>query len=188
MDPEMIPSCATCIYGKMKMCPYLMYYEQMMDMPDMMPCMPHIMAKPMPMPAPMPVPMPAPMPEPEPAPAPAPAPEETNIMGMNEMLGSGGTGIKNIMGIDMDRYMREYQYDDVISSAEERLMRGEELEELDFEDNDDETRAPIELEKIMKIIERKHPMIYNKLCFYGMSEDTAKRVVRRMIYLTLLYI
>jgi hypothetical protein len=67
------------------------------------------------------------------------------------------------------------------------MKRIDDTDELEFEDDDDETRAPQNLEEIYRKIERNYPMIFKRLTAYGVPEFAARRIVRRIIYLTLLY-
>lgn len=67
------------------------------------------------------------------------------------------------------------------------MKRIDESDDLEFEDDDDETRAPQKVDEILKKIEVSNPMIFRRLAAYGVPAFAARRIVRRIIYLTLIY-
>lgn len=67
------------------------------------------------------------------------------------------------------------------------MKRIDESDDLEFEDDDDETRAPQKVDEILKKIEVNSPMIFRRMAAYGIPAYAARRIVRRIVYLTLLY-
>lgn len=67
------------------------------------------------------------------------------------------------------------------------MKRIDESDDLEFEDDDDETRAPQKVDEILKKIEVNSPMIFKKMAAYGIPAYAARRIARRIIYLTMIY-
>jgi hypothetical protein len=66
------------------------------------------------------------------------------------------------------------------------LMRTAE-DGLEFEDDDDVTRAPDKVDLIVQKIENESPTIFNNLKKYKIPYMVFRRILRRIVYLTLLF-
>lgn len=66
------------------------------------------------------------------------------------------------------------------------MMRTAE-DELEFEDDDDITRAPDKVDEIVQKIENERPTIFNNLKKYKIPYMIIRRIIKRIVYLTLLF-
>lgn len=60
-------------------------------------------------------------------------------------------------------------------------------DELEFEDDDDVTRAPDNVDVIVQKIESERPTVFNILKKHKLPYMVTKRIIRRIVYLTLLF-
>jgi hypothetical protein len=61
------------------------------------------------------------------------------------------------------------------------------LDSLELDNIDDLYRSPLTIEQILRQIQLNNPMIIRELVMSGIPYPTALRIVKRVIYLTLLY-